>query len=179
MIRQKTMEIEKDGKPISAEELSTSVSREIYNVLLKTCAKEFSSSGQVLSDYKDKLQLDGLGDLKMKKDTIEYTETIVDQVERDPDGLFEHIGSFFGKTYYRTRVREEKRSSSVDVGVNEQQIMALTHEQMKKLFSDQVPDMMKRLAGRYLKELSGLLDQAAQCIQTAKESLQRESETLQ
>ncbi len=179
LIRQKTMEIEKDGKPISAEELSTAVSREIYDVLLETCAKEFSSIGQVLSDYKDKLQLEGLGDLKMKKDTIEYTVTVVNRERRDPDGLFEHIGAFFGKEYYRTTTHEESRSSSFNIGVNEQSIMVLTHGQMEKLFSDQVPGMMERLAGRYMKDLSDLMERADQCIQTAKKSLQKELGTLQ
>ena len=179
LIRQKTAEIEKNGETINAEELGKAVSQEIYDVLLKTCAKEFSSGGQVLSDYKDTLQLDGLGDLKMKKDTIEYTETVVDRVERDPDGLLETIGSVFGKTYYRTRVREKKRQTSVDVGVNEQEIMTLTHGLMGKLFSDEVPGMMKRLAERYMKEITGPLDNAAKCIMTAKESLQKELETLQ
>ncbi len=178
IITKRVMEIENSGTAISSDELSAMVSDEIYTVMEQTCASEFSAEGQILSDYKDKLRLDGVGNLEMKKDTITYTVPVVRRVLRDPDGIIETICSIFGKEYYTSKVEDKSKSSTFDIGINEGEVRSLTFKLLDQLFEDQVPVMMKQLSERYLSEITNLTGRAGKCILSAKSTLKRDLEGL-
>lgn len=172
VIRRKSQEVEEQKKSVGKEELSQLISKEIFDVMCHTCMGEFAANIQMLSDYEERLRVDA-GDLKMKTDEVKYKITVVRRVERDPEGIGEWIGSkVFHKTYRRPVAEEEERSSSVDIGVNEQQIMAIAHGELDRLFADEVPQMMKKLAGGYLTEIAGLIDGAEKCVQEARKELE-------
>lgn len=170
LIRQKVVEVEKSGEDVAADEIRKLLSNEILQVLLQTCADEFSSSIDVLSGYE--VHMGEISDLKQKKDVIKYQVHTVNRVERDPDGLFEHIGSFFGKSYYTARRETEERTQEIDLGVNEQQVINIAHGQLDKLFRTDVPDLMKKISDRYLEQVSKLLEASANEIQTAWQTLE-------
>ena len=54
--------------------------------------------------------------LTRSTETMEYSVNVPDWEPREPDGIWEHVCSFFGKSYYRAITRKEKRSQKVDLG---------------------------------------------------------------
>ena len=173
LIRRKAMEIEKSGSTVTADELGELLSREVQSVLMQTCAGEFAASGENLSHYADALRMDEVGDLEMRRDSITYPVTKVRKVSRDPKGVFEHIGAFFGKEYYRTTTETEEKTNYFDIGVNEQQIMSVAHGQLDVLFDRDVPSIIKKISEGYLDEITKLLDASKQCIRTTREEMGR------
>lgn len=172
LIRRKTAEVEQKKSSVRAGELEKLLSREIYKVLLSSCAGEFASGQQILSDYAEKIRMEGMGDLEMKKDRITYTVHNVERRERDPDGILEHIGSFFGKKYYKTRNETQEKVSEFDIGVNEQQILNMAYGQLNVLFDTEVPKLMQKIGGGYLMQITGLIQAASRCIQETKTELE-------
>lgn len=171
VIRQKAAEVEKDKATITAGELEKILGKEIQSVLFRTCAAEFSSGvDDVLNDYT--VQMEGIGDLQVKKDVIPYTVHTVSYEERDPRGL-EHIPALFGKTYY-TAVREtETRMHEIELGVNEQQVIAIAHGQLENLFRTEVPALMQKISERYLAQISKLLDASTGQIRATRQELEK------
>lgn len=153
IIRQKGNEIEGKGDGISGEELTRILSEEVYKVLLETCVGEFSESNNILSQYTEKLRLENVGELKMRTDEISYTLHEVVRVQRDPEGVWEHIRSFFGKEYYTHKVKEVEKKSTVQLGVNEQQIMAIAKDRLSELFESEVPDLMKKICDHVMEPI--------------------------
>lgn len=146
VIREKSNEIENSESSISAAELGDLLNQTVYQVISHACVGEFAKSGEILSRYTEKLNLGSVGELKMKTDTIEYKVQKVVSVPRDPHGLWEHIGSFFGKVYSRSKLTTETETSEVKLGVNEQQIMAVARDKINELFEETVPDMVKEIS---------------------------------
>lgn len=173
IIRRKSSEVEESGENFSGDELGELLSREVYDVLLKTCAGEFASSSSVLSQYADKIQMNGVGGLKMRTDTIEYTVKEVKRVEREPKGIWENVCSFFGKTYYGHKAKDVKKYSSIQLGINEQQTMALARDQLNILFEEAVPGLMEKISNHFMEPLMELQQKASRSIRGAAEALER------
>jgi len=172
IIRKKSSEIEESGEALGADELGELLSREVYDVLLKTCMGEFASSSEILSQYADKIQINSVGELKMRTDTIEYTVKEVKRVEREPKGIWENLTSFFGKKYYTARTNDIKKYSSIQLGVNEQQVMALARDQLNTLFEEEVPRLMGKIGGHFMEPIVELQERASQCIRKAEKELE-------
>jgi tRNA U34 5-carboxymethylaminomethyl modifying GTPase MnmE/TrmE len=170
LIRQKAAQVEETGTSVTAEELGTMLSEEIYKVLLNTCADEFTNSSQILSDYT--VHLEGMSDIKQKKDVITYTVKTVERIPRDPEGLFEHIGHFFGKQYYNIHRDTEERFTEIDLGVNEQQVMSIAHGQLNRLFQEEVPGLMKKISERYLQQISKLFQASVETLKKTQAELE-------
>ena len=170
LIRQKVLEVEQNKTAITPEELGTLLSQEIYQVLLHTCADEFASSVEILSDYA--VRMDGISGIEQKKDIIEYTIQTVDWVERDPEGVIENVSAFLGKKYHRAICRTETLTHEIELGVNEQQAISLAHDQLNKLFRTEVPGLMKKISDQYLSQISKLLDASYGQIQTTHKDLE-------
>ena len=68
-IHEKTQEVEAEKKTITDKELSQMLSQIIYEVINRNCQ---NISRGIAEEYKEKLQVDGLGELKMEIDEIEY-----------------------------------------------------------------------------------------------------------
>lgn len=173
IIRKKSSEIEESGGNFSGDELGELLSREVYDVLLKTCAGEFASSSNMLSQYADKIQMNGVGELRMRTDTIEYTIKEVRRVEREPKGILEHIGSLFGKTYFGHTAKDVKKYSSIQLGVNEQQTMALARDQLNILFEEAVPGLMEKIGNHFMEPIVELQQKASRSIRGAAQTLER------
>lgn len=171
IIAKRSHEIEENGETISAESLNQELSHEVLKIITSECLAEFAQSDQILNNYADKLKIEA-GSLKIRQDTIEYTLQRVTQVKRDPEGLMEHIGSFiFNKTYYRPAIREEKKQSKVDIGVNQSQINGLAQAALKRIFEDEVPNVLDILLKNYFKSVHELLQSAYNCVDQTIDSL--------
>lgn len=173
IIRQKAAEVEKGGSVITADELGKILGKEIQGVLLRVCASEFSSGvDAVLSDYT--VRMDGMSDLKVKKDVIPYTVHVVRRIERDPHGLLERAGAFlFDKSYYKSVSETETRTHEIELGVNEQQVISIAHGQLENLFRTEVPGLMKKISERYLAQISKLLDASTGQIRVTRQELEK------
>lgn len=173
IIRQKSNEVEGNGSAITGEALTQMLSEEICKVLRETCIDEFSESCDILSQYTEKLQLENVGELKMRTDEITYTLHKVVRVSRDSEGLWEHVCSFFGKQYYRSDVKDVEKKSMVKLGVNEQQIQTLAKDRLAELFESEVPDMMKKICDYIIKPIMEMHELAEEYIENAISGLEK------
>lgn len=173
IIRQKVKDVEDKGESISEKELTQILSGEVYKVLQKTCIGEFAGCGDILSRYTEQLRLEGVGELKMRTEEIAYIQKKAVRRERDPDGLWENICSFFGKTYYRSAVETVVKKSEVQLGVNEKQIMELAKDSLEKLFESEVPDMMKKICSHIAQPMIEMQEQAAGYIEDTISRLEK------
>ena len=80
------------------------------------------------------IRLSGIGEMKMRQDRIPYEHISVIQTQRDPQGIFEHIGGLFGKKYYTSEQKSEIRNIDYDLGVNDNEIAQNIVLELSKLF---------------------------------------------
>ena len=170
-VTQKAREVESGGAGITGEDLQRIVSSKIYETIMKTCAEEFSGSEAILSGYSDSLKVGNVSGLEMRRDTITYKCQVSESYERDPDGLFEHIGAFFGKTYYGTRTRTIEEHRSVDLGSNLQQVLPEIRERIDSIFREKVPGIMKRIADEFIAPVAQVREDSGREIHSAVSAL--------
>ena len=175
LIREKSKEVEETKEPFSAADLNQILSKVVYETVMDACKKQFDAMAQMtkLSGYQEKLKLDSIGDLAMRQDKISYTYKRVIEVERDPRGLFEHIGAFFGKDYYTHRTIGETREKTIDLGVNVQEIQAKAHSSLEKILEKQAPRLIQEIIDYYSAPLREMQDEALDAIQTAEKELEQ------
>ena len=157
---------------IDGAALSEAISKMVYEVLLKNCVGAFANSGEILSNYEESLRISGVDGLRVKKDSFQYEVKVVQTVERDPHGFFEHIGSLFGKSYYTSQIGTETKTMEIDLGVDTRQAAGQAKAQLNDLFQREVPGMMAKIGERYLAEAQKLLQHASRCIQKTAAELQ-------
>ena len=175
LIQEKSKEVEETKGPFSAADLKQILSKVVYETVMDACKKQFDAMAQMtkLSGYQEKLKLDSIGDLAMRQDKISYTYKRVIEVERDPRGLFEHIGAFFGKDYYTHRTIGETREKTIDLGVNVQEIQAKAHSSLEKILEKQAPQLIQEIIDYYSAPLREMQDEAFDAIQTAEKELEQ------
>lgn len=175
LIQEKSKEVEETKEPFSAADLKQILSKVVYETVMDACKKQFDAMAQMtkLSGYQEKLKLDSIGDLAMRQDKISYTYKRVIEVERDPRGLFEHIGAFFGKDYYTHRTIGETREKTIDLGVNVQEIQAKAHSSLEKILEKQAPQLIQEIIDYYSAPLREMQDEAFDAIQTAEKELEQ------
>lgn len=175
LIQEKSKEVEETKEPFSAADLNQILSKVVYETVMDACKKQFDAMAQMtkLSGYQEKLKLDSIGDLAMRQDKISYTYKRVIEVERDPRGLFEHIGAFFGKDYYTHRTIGETREKTIDLGVNVQEIQAKAHSSLEKILEKQAPQLIQEIIDYYSAPLREMQSKALAAIQTAEKELEQ------
>lgn len=175
LIQEKSKKVEKTKESFSAADLNQILSKVVYETVMDACKKQFDALAQMtkLSGYQEKLKLDSIGDLAMRQDKISYTYKRVIEVERDPRGLFEHIGAFFGKDYYTHRTIGETREKTIDLGVNVQEIQAKAHSSLEKILEKQAPQLIQEIIDYYSAPLREMQDEAFDAIQTAEKKLEQ------
>lgn len=175
LIQEKSKEVEKTKESFSAADLNQILSKVVYETVMDACKKQFDAMAQMekLSGYQEKLKLDSIGDLAMRQDKISYTYKRVIEVERDPRGLFEHIGAFFGKDYYTHRTIGETREKTIDLGVNVQEIQAKAHSSLEKILEKQAPQLIQEIIDYYSAPLREMQSKALAAIQTAEKELEQ------
>lgn len=175
LIQEKSKKVEETKEPFSAADLKQILSKVVYETVMDACKKQFDAMAQMtkLSGYQEKLKMDSIGDLAMRQDKISYTYKRVIEVERDPRGLFEHIGAFFGKDYYTHRTIGETREKTIDLGVNVQEIQAKAHSSLEKILEKQAPQLIQEIIDYYSAPLREMQSKALAAIQTAEKELEQ------
>lgn len=176
LIQEKSKEIEETKEPFSAADLKQILSKVVYETVMDACKKQFDAMAQMakLSGYQEKLKLDSIGDLAMRQEKISYTRTRVIEVERNPRGIRENIGSrIFHKTYYRAKTIGETKEETIDLGVNVQEIQAKAHSSLEKILEKQAPQLIQEIIDYYSAPLREMQDEAFDAIQTAEKELEQ------
>ena len=176
LIQEKSKEVEETKEPFSAADLNQIRSKVVYETVMDACKKQFDAMAQMtkLSGYQEKLKLDSIGDLAMRQDKISYTRTRVIEVERNPRGIWENIGSrIFHKTYYRAKTIGETKEETIDLGVNVQEIQAKAHSSLEKILEKQAPQLIQEIIDYYSAPLREMQDKALAAIQTAEKELEQ------
>ena len=70
----------------------------------------------------------------------------------------------------KTRQREKK--NVFDLGVNTQETLSVVLGQVKAMFDQEIPDMMRKISSHYLAPQIELQEKGAQCIRTTKQELE-------
>lgn len=176
LIQEKSKEVEETKEPFSAADLNQILSKVVYETVMDACKKQFDAMAQMtkLSGYQEKLKLDSIGDLAMRQEKISYTRTRVIEVERNPRGIRENIGSrIFHKTYYRAKTIGETKEETIDLGVNVQEIQAKAHSSLEKILEKQAPQLIQEIIDYYSAPLRKMQDKALAAIQTAEKELEQ------
>ena len=176
LIQEKSKEVEETKKPFSAADLKQILSKVVYETVMDACKKQFDAMAQMakLSGYQEKLKLDSIGDLAMRQEKISYTRTRVIEVERNPRGIRENIGSrIFHKTYYRAKTIGETKEETIDLGGNVQEIQAKAHSSLEKILEKQAPQLIQEIIDYYSAPLREMQDEAFDAIQTAEKELEQ------
>lgn len=176
LIQEKSKKVEETKEPFSAADLKQILSKVVYETVMDACKKQFDAMAQMtkLSGYQEKLKLDSIGDLAMRQDKISYTRTRVIEVERNPRGILENIGSrIFHKTYYRAKTIGETKEETIDLGVNVQEIQAKAHSSLEKILEKQAPQLIQEIIDYYSDPLREMQDEALDAIQTAEKELEQ------
>ena len=176
LIQEKSKKVEETKEPFSAADLKQILSKVVYETVMDACKKQFDAMAQMtkLSGYQEKLKLDSIGDLAMRQDKISYTRTRVIEVERNPRGILENIGSrIFHKTYYRAKTIGETKEETIDLGVNVQEIQAKAHSSLEKILEKQAPQLIQEIIDYYSAPLREMQSKALAAIQTAEKELEQ------
>lgn len=176
LIQEKSKKVEETKEPFSAADLKQILSKVVYETVMDACKKQFDAMAQMekLSGYQEKMKLDSIGDLAMRQDKISYTRTRVIEVERNPRGILENIGSrIFHKTYYRAKTIGETKEETIDLGVNVQEIQAKAHSSLEKILEKQAPQLIQEIIDYYSAPLREMQSKALAAIQTAEKELEQ------
>lgn len=100
------------------------VNRTVFGCMSKIITEELNDNiGKIISNYEQKQVKNLPGDVtfgtiskQYKEVEHKYTEVIVE--ERDAEGLWENIRSFFGKTYFTSRNVSKVKKAKVDLGTD-------------------------------------------------------------
>lgn len=139
--------VEKEGSVISEEQLSAEIVEAVNAIVGKVCLEEAISHTANVPDLN--IEITGIGDMKMRRDRIAYEHTSVHKIQRDPKGLFEHIGDKLGKKYYTSESRTETRYSTFDIGVNDNEIAQNIVLQLDTVFNSTVEEYLNGLTQGY------------------------------
>ena len=100
------------------------ISKKIIQYVNPILEREINKFVQDLIDGYKAQNIDGLrlalnaGGIRKERKTVSHTYTEVYYSSRSPEGVVEHIRSFFGKSYYVRRSRERTVNKTIDLGTN-------------------------------------------------------------
>lgn len=171
IVTSKAQEVESGSASLSSDELQEIVSKEVYRVILATCTEKFAGSENILSEYAATLNVGAISGLSMKHDTIEYNRQVSERYERDPDGIIEHVKSWFGAKFHSFRLKTITEHRNIDLGVNLTEVLSDVRRSVEAIFREQVPEIMRKLSDNLIAPVADLRKSAGTQIEKAKREL--------
>ena len=160
------------GNGASGVNVDEIVAEELSRVIMGACKEEFAGSEDILSGYTDSLKVGGISGLSMRQDTISYEWKETYSKERDPDGIWENIKSWFGTKYYTTGTRTHTKTQTIDLGVNLQQVLQEVRAGIDAIFAEKVPEILRRICDSFIAPVSKMRDNADKGIESAIRELE-------
>lgn len=140
---------------VSEAELSSAINEAIALIVQEVCLDETIASANSIPSIV--IELSGIGDMKMKKDTIAHKYKEVYSAERDPEGILENIGSkVFHKKYHTTKTKTRTEYSTFDIGINDNEILQNIMLQLTSVFNNSVNSYISSLINGYYKPVEEL-----------------------
>ena len=167
--------IEKSSKnqdvTISLEELQAS----IQNILKKALE---SHVRHLIGDFQeqvlDTFSVNGLkATAKHETEIQTYEVRVPYSVERSPDGVIEHVKSFFGKKYYRTASRTEMRQISIDLGIDpteaKKDLLSQIEEAVRQYVHQELDTLREAFFGESRKKTTQLTQAVTKLVENLKQ----------
>lgn len=171
IIQENKSKVEKNsGTVIRGEEISRQMNEAVTKCIQKVCEDAAMRATDKLRDIN--IQLTEIGDMKMKQDKIAYQHVSVYKVPREPKGLFEKVGSFFGKEYFTSSTSTETRYSTFDIGVNDSELAKSILASLESVFQVSVTDYIESLVNGYYEPIRALQTESIAVISAAVNELE-------
>lgn len=165
--------VEKTGKAIPKEEITGHIRHIVENHLAKELNAEI---GRIIQNYKQQNiqaiqeSFASVGITKQSQTvTTEYTE--IYYVPREADGVWEHIRSFFGKTYYRRHTDYKTRSMVVDMGTNVDEFLEDMINAVDQTVAKHVQVELERLQETYFLPQKTYVDKTRKALKKLQATL--------
>ena len=165
-------EINNTGKEITAAELSMRISKITEEVLKKELSEEI---GDIIADFEIK-QVHGFNiqmseGIKLEKQTIKQKYKEYVREERSPDGIIEHIKSFFGKTYYRMVAHDREKEVVVNIGTNIDSIYDKLDETITQNVKTVIATELNAISENYFKPQETYANEMKELLTKTKDEL--------
>ena len=143
--------VESSKNTIDSKNMNTEINKIIEKGINKGINREVASiiDGYSNDSIKSISSLVTVQSLGKSYEEVEhsYKERIL--VERDPDGLWENIRAFCGKTYYRTRTITHTEILKIDVGTNVNDVLESLLNQSKAIIEQEVKAALLDIQKQY------------------------------
>lgn len=145
---------------LDIKNLVTDIVLELFN---KTINEKIS---RILNDFKYErkmsLDIDIDAKIKAKYDTVSYVEYSVIERQRNPNGIFETIGSWFGKTYTSIKTKANTIEKQILIGDNSSDIINSILLTLEKKIQPEIRSTLKDISDNYFglekKVVLGIID---------------------
>lgn len=163
-----------DEKEITSDEISsfvTGIANKIYNEELSKAICE------ILEDFDENLNksldINVNTSISKRYENVEYTETIVRRVSRDPRG-FERIPHFFGKEYYTKKIDKVTKSQQIDMGDNSYEVKQEIIRNVENSIKKAIDIDLKNISDSYFFVLENGIDNIINELVKFKDKLLKE-----
>ena len=146
--------LQKDAAAIVNEVLSSSV-RRLVGDYRRTAGAAFSVAAIKAS-------------VARGTDTIRYSVEVPEYVPRDPDGIWEHICSWFGKEYHSVSSRTETRCQKVDLGFDGAKARQSLVAQLEKAAAEHVRRELGAIREEFFGAAIRKIDQLSSRVEDAE-----------
>ena len=166
--------VEKTKVPIESDKMNTEINQIIEDGINRGINKEItyiiegysSTSKQVLSNFVN------IQSLTKNYEEVEHKYIEHEVVERDPNGIIEHIKSFFGKTYYKSRPITKTKILKIDVGTNIHEVLDSLLVQSRTIINDEVSVALEHIQNSYFLPQEKYIDKMICQIENVIKELQ-------
>lgn len=164
------------GKAIQAKEAERVVSSIIEKYMTEEINQEVGEiidhfSGTQLGHFQANLNVGGIEKQTQTREK-EYKKKVVR--ERDADGFWENVRSFFGKTYYEVTYETVKKQIHIDMGTNMEDYMEQLVPVVTKAVTEFVSDAFVQVEKTYFAPQ----EEYARKMETALHQLQKKLESV-
>lgn len=144
----------KRGSSVSNDAISAAVSKILQDALN---AEIDSQMRRVIEDFQStefKTVKANISAAALEKKTVQvsYTYTESYTKRREPEGIWEHVRSFFGKEYYTTGHRTHTEYQTVDLGTNIDEFLNSLMPQVESYAKSQASEAVAELRDKYFVE---------------------------
>lgn len=112
--------------------------------------------------------------LEAKYETLTYDVYSIKEVTRDPNGIIEHIGSLFGKTYYSIKSIRNQQEKKIIVGDNSNEVIQNIIENLEKEIEPTVEKTLDNICEKYFEVEKNIVKNILNIIKDTKNKLNNE-----
>lgn len=159
----------------SADNLQETIEKIILDNLNNTIQKHIC---KLINDFKYEnikdLNLKFDARLEAKYENFTYTEYSVKEVNRNPEGIIEHIGSFFGKKYTKIKTQSHQVEKQLLVGDNSSEIIENIIFNLENELQPVVSKILDGISENYFAKEKNIVATITQKLKETENALNKE-----